>query len=433
MTTLLINRSVLGVALLCAFTLPVVAQALEPGTYRCASYNVSGGGGSCRTFQPLVLSADGTYRHSSTQGYWRVQGTQLLLSESTLWGPGEVIGNDAIRFEYDYRGWHHILTWVCESCGAGAADSPAAESAVSLSPGHVGITLTLEFNQAIGSVSGFVVVPAETAGRYTHNAPLPQGAIQGLAWETGPTVVQLASNRYNKLMSGRRYVVFLAWPRETLPVAILDLPPTQQDYAARLPARLNVGLPPPKVVAPYSAPSAYPPPPAYPVDPAAAPGVAYPPGRSSPSGVYPPPAASGPPPDSTSPSAPSTIVQGVDDFVRALQGLGETLQSLGRSQKTQDRSPSPDAGPAPRYPPPLPVGPYPESPSPSYPPAPDTAVSYPPALPTYPVPVDPLPGNYPVPPQPESYPVPSGGYSPFPSGPRCKLNIPKYSQPGCVE
>lgn len=239
--------------MLCAFALPAVAQVLQPGTYRCASYNVSGGGGSCRTFQPLVLSADGTYRHSSTRGRWRVQGARLLLSESTLWGPGEVIGNDTIRFEYDYRGWRHIVTWICEECSAGSAGREAAEGSGGSPPaGHVGVTLTLEFDQPIGGVSGFVIVPAESAGRYTHNAPLPQGAIQGLAWETGPNLVHLATNRYNKLVTGRRYVVFLSWPRETLPVAMLDLPLMERDYTATLRARLNIPLDTPGASQPRS-------------------------------------------------------------------------------------------------------------------------------------------------------------------------------------
>jgi len=54
------------------------------------------------------------------------------------------------------------------------------------------------------------------------------------------TLVTLETSRDNKLTSGRRYVVFLSWPRETLPVAVLDLPPTDGDYTATLPARLDM-------------------------------------------------------------------------------------------------------------------------------------------------------------------------------------------------
>lgn len=216
-------------------------SALTPGSYRCASYNVSGGGGSCRNMQPLVLNADGGYQHSSTRGRWSVQGGKLALSESRLWGPGEILGRDTIRFEYDYRGWRHVVTWVCQACARAEAEgsgSAAVRGSVAGGP-YVGLSLTLEFGQAVGGVSGFVIVPAEHARGYTHNAPLPKGAVQGLARETSATAVALATNKDNKLRSGRRYVVFLSWPRETIPVAILDLPPANKDYSARLRATLD--------------------------------------------------------------------------------------------------------------------------------------------------------------------------------------------------
>lgn len=216
------------------------AAALQPGSYRCASYNVSGGGGSCRNVQPLILNADGSYRHSSTQGRWSLQDGQLILSASQLWGPGEVLGDGGLRFEYDYRGWRHLSTWLCENCQAGAPASAATAGAPA--GAAVGVSLTLAFDRHIGGVSGFVIVPHEAAADYTHNAPLPAGAVQGLAWETDATTVQLSTGRSNTLISGRRYVVFLAWPRETLPVALLDLPPRDGDFSARLPARLDLSL-----------------------------------------------------------------------------------------------------------------------------------------------------------------------------------------------
>lgn len=50
------------------------------GVYHCASYNVSGGGGSCRYMQTLVLSADGSYRYSTTHGRWYMENGKLVLS-----------------------------------------------------------------------------------------------------------------------------------------------------------------------------------------------------------------------------------------------------------------------------------------------------------------------------------------------------------------
>lgn len=231
-------------------------EALAPGSYRCASYNVSGGGGSCRTMQPLVLHADQTYQFSSTRGRWQVRGGILVLSESTLWGPGQILGRDTVRFEYEYRGWRHTVTWICQACGAGdvaaapTTDTAHAGSAVTTVPthsaaataalgGYRGVSLRLEFGSAIGGVSGFTIVPAESARSYTHNAPLPEGAVQGLAREVGPKSVALTTNASNKIRSGRQYVVFLAWPRETLPVATFGLPSGSADYSTTLAASLR--------------------------------------------------------------------------------------------------------------------------------------------------------------------------------------------------
>lgn len=211
---------------------------LMSGTYRCSSYNVSGGGGSCRTMPRLVLDPDGSYRFSSTRGQWssRKDG-QVVLSESRLWGPGTVVAPTTLRFEYDYNGWRHVVTWVCQDCAearAGAAPGSAAASGAA-----IGVSLVLDFDAPIGGVSGYTLVPAEAARAYGHNAPMPPGAVQGLAWESARMQVSLATNRNNTLASGKRYVVFLSWPRETLAVAVLDLPSQAADYSATLPATLD--------------------------------------------------------------------------------------------------------------------------------------------------------------------------------------------------
>lgn len=101
------------------------------------------------------------------------------------------------------------------------------------------MSLVLEFDMPVGGVSGFTIVPAEAAASYTHNAPLPEGAVQGVAMETRPTTVALGTNRYNKLRSGRQYVVFLSWPAETIAVAVLDLPSVNSDYTTTLHATLD--------------------------------------------------------------------------------------------------------------------------------------------------------------------------------------------------
>lgn len=87
------------------------------GSYRCRSYNVSGGGGgNCRLAPPIVLKADGTYSMSSERGTFSVKKGRLILSKSTLRGPGSITANPAtITFRYMYKGWKHIVTYGREA------------------------------------------------------------------------------------------------------------------------------------------------------------------------------------------------------------------------------------------------------------------------------------------------------------------------------
>ncbi len=106
-----------------ASTLPLlcfaqVAAGPSPGHYRCWSYNVSGGGGSCRLAPPLVLNSDGTYQMSSEKGTYKVQDGKLVLSASKIRGPGKLEGGNRIVFEYDFKGMHHTVTYLCQGCGA---------------------------------------------------------------------------------------------------------------------------------------------------------------------------------------------------------------------------------------------------------------------------------------------------------------------------
>jgi hypothetical protein len=106
----------LALLMLC-FSQSAAAQSVT-GQYRCWSYNVSGGGGSCRLAPPLAINADGTYQMSSEKGTYKVEGESLVLSESKIRGPGRLEGGNHIVFEYDFKGMHHRVTYLCQSCGA---------------------------------------------------------------------------------------------------------------------------------------------------------------------------------------------------------------------------------------------------------------------------------------------------------------------------
>lgn len=95
------------------------ATAQAPGQYRCWSYNVSGGGGSCKLAPPLVLNPDASYRMSSEQGSYKIRNGSLILSESKIRGPGKLENGNRIMFEYDYNGKHHTVTYLCQECAAG--------------------------------------------------------------------------------------------------------------------------------------------------------------------------------------------------------------------------------------------------------------------------------------------------------------------------
>lgn len=84
------------------------------GSYRCRSYNVSGGGGgNCRLAPPIVLKADGTYSMSSERGTFSLKKGKLFLSKSQLRGPGKVmISPPTITFGYTYKGWKHVVTYA---------------------------------------------------------------------------------------------------------------------------------------------------------------------------------------------------------------------------------------------------------------------------------------------------------------------------------
>lgn len=100
--------------------IPCAAQAGSPvaGRYRCWSYNVSGGGGSCRMAPPLVLHQDGTYEMSSERGTYAVEGDRVALSKSTIRGAGRLQNGNQIVFEYDYRGRRHTVTYLCQECAS---------------------------------------------------------------------------------------------------------------------------------------------------------------------------------------------------------------------------------------------------------------------------------------------------------------------------
>lgn len=425
-------RSVL-LALLIA---PGVALALQPGTYRCSSYNVSGGGGNCRLAPPIVIHADGTYAESSTVGTYRVVGDQVKFSESRIRGPGQISGGNQIAFEYEYRGWRHAVTYQCRDCGAAAGTPRDPERDAARSGARVWAQVRLKFDRAdgvLGWVNSAHLVPADKAAEFAASGASqpPAGSATGSAFLDGRQT--LVAN-FRQASAGRRYVVFLDSGRQRLPVAEVFVPPSPPEQTIELDARLDfrpAGAQSPRsdrgtgartaVIAREPQPASPDPAPPYPVPPYhGAEALAQ--AQQTP---HQGPAASpgaGEPAASPRPSP----AQGFADFIQGVEGFTKQMRRILRPGES-----TADPNAAPPYPSPPTGGAYstrgvetgspppylpsaPPGSSPPYPPDPSAALPYPspPAV------------------QAAPYRHPDGPAAP---GQKCHPLIPKYSQPGCIE
>lgn len=114
-----------------AMTTSAFANDLS-GTYRCSSYDVSGGSGSCRNMQPIILGTDSTYQMFPERGTYKVDGDRIMLSESPYRGAGQLQNGNQIVFEYEHRGLRHTVVYLCRNC-AHTLGSQANASAVAAS------------------------------------------------------------------------------------------------------------------------------------------------------------------------------------------------------------------------------------------------------------------------------------------------------------
>lgn len=287
---------------------PSSVSALQFGTYRCWSYNVSGGGGSCRLAAPIVINADGTYQESSTRGTYRVAGDRIQFSESTIRGPGTLAGENQIVFEYDYGGRRHNVTYLCQDCAAGRASATSVPGA-SAPSARVWAQVRLQFARPDGFLNwanSAHLVPFEQARQFASggSATPPPGSSTGSAYmDDRQTVIA----NFRQATGGRDYVIFLDSGRERIPVGNLHLPvsPAEQTLT------INASLTPSSIERPAAAPIA--------------------------------PAAPSPTPRSES--------GGLSQALEALGALAQALQQLGSGQEQASLSPPPSASAAPDYPP----------------------------------------------------------------------------------
>ena len=180
------------------------------GSYRCYSYNVSGGGGgNCRLFAPIVLKADGTYSMSSEKGTYRVSGDTVILSESKLRGPGSVIDGNKLRFEYDYNGWHHTLTYLREEAATTENRPSTPKSKI------VVLDLTMTFPQGYGIdwFNAVELVP-RSGGTLTYFAT---------AYAESRSTLKAYFNAVKELKSGDVYDIFASTGTDRVKIGSVDL------------------------------------------------------------------------------------------------------------------------------------------------------------------------------------------------------------------
>ncbi|MBI4239422.1 hypothetical protein HY620_00340 [Candidatus Uhrbacteria bacterium] len=186
------------------------------GSYRCWSYNVSGGGGgNCRLFAPIILKKDGTYSVSSEKGTFTVKGDVIALSKSKLRGPGKLVGGTQIRFEYDYNGWHHVITYLKES------GSPTNEGSPSGKVSEVPVQIVLEYPDKDSSINSIATIELVVEGEDAKKASYKPTAIA--VWDGDRRVVGSFHKATNTPRTGKKYDVYANWGAELQKVGTIDL------------------------------------------------------------------------------------------------------------------------------------------------------------------------------------------------------------------
>lgn len=191
------------------------------GSYRCWSYNVSGGGGGdCRLFAPIVLNKDGTYAISSEKGTYSVKGDVITLSESKLRGPGTLLGGTQIRFEYDYNGWHHVITYLKEG---GAASTTGTGN-------EIAVQVTLEYTTKDSALNSIVTLELVPEGQNVDTASYKPTAIA--VWDGNKRVTASFHKELAKPRTGAKYTVYANTGFAETAVGTLDLTAATKDMTA---------------------------------------------------------------------------------------------------------------------------------------------------------------------------------------------------------
>ncbi len=213
-------------------TLSIMENRLV-GSYRCSSYNVSGGGGAnCRLTPPIVFSPDGSYRMSSEKGTFKVLKGKVVLSASKLRGPGTV-STDArsVRFSYTYRGWKHVVTYLREGKASrgSVADAPTKlvdteqtkeTESVPQIPRTIPVELLLNFAEADASPDWINVIMLVPQGSTPETSSYRAEALAVLA---GRHALTASFTDRKEINTGAIYDIYTSSGFETLKIGSVDL------------------------------------------------------------------------------------------------------------------------------------------------------------------------------------------------------------------
>ncbi|MEK7122667.1 MAG: hypothetical protein AAB855_02315 [Patescibacteria group bacterium] len=183
------------------------------GSYRCWQYNVSGGGGSCRLAPPFTFNADGTYQMSSERGTYTISDNTIILSESQIRGPGEILADgNQIRFEYDYQGQRHTVTYLREGSPSEGSDAGT--------PATVQVDITVNFSRPDGGVASSNSMSLVPEGYTFDDTPIRYDA---LASVRDRQIVSASFFGNKEVETGKIYEVYTDSGFEKLLVGTLDL------------------------------------------------------------------------------------------------------------------------------------------------------------------------------------------------------------------
>ena len=194
------------------------------GSYRCYSANAGNVASNCRLFTPILLQADGTYSVSSEKGTYRVKGDTITLSASKLRGVGKMVDGTKLRFEYDYKGLHQVVTYLRDN----VPEKKIPKKGSTKVEHAVEVELAIVFPEGYG-VDYFNVVELVPPA----DSKLP--TYQSITYASDKRTLKVYYSPTKGVTSGYLYTVYASTGNDRVKVGTLDLRAvTKNSYTAKI-------------------------------------------------------------------------------------------------------------------------------------------------------------------------------------------------------